>query len=686
MRIWQALPIALMLFTASWFVYANSELVESVIDGTNDTEEDFPDSLIIQSEEKWLVLLIDLQDKPTKQGSDLETLHTLLDRNHGVSNYLTEMTGGTSIFEFDVHNTILHASLSEKEYGKDVGGVRDSGIGTSGGASGLALEALNAADAQGINWNKYDLNSDNVVDRILIIHTGGAQEDGGNPNEIWSHFGYLTEDVEFNGSIISTYAMASLMSNVGTIVHEMLHSFGAADLYAVHDELPQDDWKGVGDFDIMASGNWGENSAGESRPVLPMAATMNLIGIERFEEIKPFEVGSNAEQEFELDAMSNSGSAYRIELTSGEYLWLEYRHKSGIDIALPGSGLLVSVQDNSVGNITLNNVNRNSQNPYLMVIEADGNSGLITGSNSGEDSDLFKNGSKFGSDGMTIRDRYGTLVPWLIEVNQVEDSKLKFNFSTATLPVISMNLASNPVEILAEEQISMLISANANCDFNAELFSDDSRILEFNSQLELGVNNIVGVWDDDLDLDSGTLMGMLKCGEVEQLNVKFEWQVIGNRIVTSSYEGKIHFEEIREITIPLEFEGNQSRSYLIEYVGPLERIATNPNKETLKPGDELIVTIDPQGLLSPGMYARGEIILHDDFYEHRINIVLQSEFIEGQSQLSEFLGGPAQLFALSLALGGLWFLLSINSSNQKKLESSPEDIENIENLHEEIYF
>ena len=112
----------------------------------------------------------------------------------------------------------------------------------------------------------------------------------------------------------------------------------------------------------------------------------------------------------------------------------------------------------------------------------------------------------------------------------------------------------------------------------------------------------------------------------------------------------------------------------------------SPNKITLNPGDELVVKIDPQGLLSPGMYARGEIILHDNFYEHRINIVLQSEFIEGQSSVSEFIGGPGQLFAISLALGGLWFLLSISSSNQTKIEPDSDIYENLEEFSNETDF
>jgi len=685
MRIWVALPIAMMLFISSWYVYVNPEIIESVIENsTGDVEEEEKMALQFQSEENWLVLLIDFHDKPTTENKNLETAKSLINGENGVSNYLTEMADGKSIINFEFHDNVLHGTYNEDLYGRDVNGVRDHGVSDSGGASGLATEALNQANFHGVNWGDFDLNSDGVVDRILILHTGGVQEDGGNSNEIWSHFGYLEEELTFNGSTIFTYAMAGLKSNIGTIVHEMLHSFGAADLYAVHDDLPQDNWKGVGDFDIMASGNWAENSAGDSRPVLPMAATMNLIGIDRFEEIKLEEIGSNSEVNFELDPMSNSGNAYRIKLSENEFLWFEFRHQSGLDSELPGSGLLVSIEDKDVGNITLNNVNRDSENPYLVVVEADANGDLLSGRDSGESTDLFVNGTKFGSEGIEIRERYGSLVPWLIEIENVTADSLKLVFKTGLLPIISVVLGSNPIELLQDEIFLMDVYAAADCDFNAELFSDDSRILRLESQLTKGSNEVYGTWDDAQNSNSGLLFGILKCGETAQLNMKFGWKLIGNRIDTSEFEGKIHFEEVREIIIPLEYEGNGSRTYQLEYVGPLERIAISPSIVTLAPGDDLIVTIDPQGLLTPGMYARGHIIFHDGFYQDDIEVVLQSELIEGGSSFFKYIGGPNQLISISLALGGIWFLLSIPTSHQK-IESNNEE-EPLGEISEEIYY
>ncbi len=685
MRIWIALPIAMMLFVSSWYVYVNPEIIESVIENSNDDEEEEgKKSLQVQPVENWLVLLIDFHDKPSTENKNIETAKSLINGENGVSNYLTEMVDGRSIINFEFHDTVLHGIYNEDVYGRDVNGIRDNGISDSGGASGLATEALNQANLQGVNWEDFDLNSDGIVDRLLILHTGGVQEDGGNSNELWSHFGYLEEELKFNESTIFTYAMAGLKSNIGTIAHEMLHSFGAADLYAVHDDLPQDNWKGVGDFDIMASGNWAENSAGESRPVLPMAATMNLIGIDRFEEINLEEIGSNAEANFELSPMSNSGNAYRIKLSENEFIWFEYRHQSGLDTELPGSGLLVSIEDKEVGNITLNNVNRDSVDPYLVVVEADGNGDLLSGRDSGDSTDLFVNGTKFGSEGIEIRERYGSLVPWLIQIENVTEDSLKLVLKTETLPIISVVLGSNPIELLQDEEFLMDVYATEDCDLNAELFSDDSRILRLESQLTKGLNEVYGTWDDALNLNSGLLFGIIKCGDTAQLNMKFGWKLIGNRIDTSNFEGKIHFEEVREIVIPLEFEGNGSRTYQLEYIGPLERIVTSPSKVTLAPGDDLIVTIDPQGLLTPGMYARGQIIFHDGLYQDEIEVVLQSEFIEGGSSFFKFISGPNQLISISLALGGIWFLLSIPSSHQK-IESNDEE-ESLEEISEEIYY
>ena len=65
---------------------------------------------------------------------------------------------------------------------------------------------------------------------------------------------------------VKHFTISSVHSGVGTVVHEMLHQMGALDLYDVHSDLPTSNWNGIGDWGIMASGNWNGNGA---IPALP---------------------------------------------------------------------------------------------------------------------------------------------------------------------------------------------------------------------------------------------------------------------------------------------------------------------------------------------------------------------------------------------------------------------------------
>ena len=95
-----------------------------------------------------------------------------------------------------------------------------------------------------------------------------------------------------------------------------------------------------------------------------------------------------------------------------EFIWIEYRSNHGYDSNLPGNGLLVLQQDLRAGEIEDNLVNSHPERAWLKVIEADGEQNMVAGNNDGEESDVFKDGETFGSQGITIRNRDGILVDW----------------------------------------------------------------------------------------------------------------------------------------------------------------------------------------------------------------------------------------------------------------------------------
>ena len=146
------------------------------------------------------------------------------------------------------------------------------------------VEQSAAALLSGEDLSRWDFDGDGTVDRLLILHSGGAQESGGGSDAIWSHMSWLDEPLEVGDWQVGHYTIASLDSGIGTVVHEMLHQMGAHDLYDVHSDLPSSNWNGLGDWDIMASGNWNGNGA---IPSMPGAATLNLIGAKRSMTVDP---------------------------------------------------------------------------------------------------------------------------------------------------------------------------------------------------------------------------------------------------------------------------------------------------------------------------------------------------------------------------------------------------------------
>ena len=309
---------------------------------------------------------------------------------------------------------MVTATGSLSAYGSDNGVERDS---SSDGTHlpMLLAEEVVTSTRNSINWNKYDLNGDGTVDRLLILHTTIGQESGGNSNRIWSHFTTFENPVDLGDELsVSHYAMASLGSKsdgFGTAMHEMLHQMGAYDLYP-SDGQQTSIWKGVGDWDIMASPNWNDDG---KTPSLPMSSTLATIGLSNYVTVDFNWVEQGGYCSADSIFFSPQDMAkidYRIPIGQGEYVWIEYRGGNQYDQQLPGTGILVSYQDTTIDGYDDNELNINNKRPYLKVIEADGDNELLNGGNEGQSSDIFRNGSSFGNTGIEIRNHDGVLVNW----------------------------------------------------------------------------------------------------------------------------------------------------------------------------------------------------------------------------------------------------------------------------------
>ena len=487
-------PILVALLLASSWAFTNNDTVEQwVSENTIVVQEQEVPLLQLQEQERWLVIVIDFESSPATESSGPTQAELLL--NDVAREYLSQLSGSNTQVHIDVSPRVTRASGSLSDYGSDFNGNRDMDANGEFLPMKLAEEAvldhINYAD-----WDEYDLNDDGIVDRLLILHTSKGQEESpGQTSNIWSHFTRFDTSIEVeNGVDVGHYTMASIRtgsSGMGTILHEMMHQMGAMDLYPVHEAGHLNDWQGIGDWDIMASGNW---NGGGVWPALPTSASLELLGANRTQTMD-LTWPSSAQAPcigptILMKGMSENGSSLKVPLTEEESVWIEYRSNFGFDQHLPGYGILVTYQDRSVGDEEQNELNRDPDQPWLTVIEADGRTDLRNGVNSGEASDVFQNGSSFGAEGVLIYDHDGFLVPWVATVEINITVEIRF-----TAPNCSSGISIDAPDfggvLLPDESFPLSVSVEQHCMFTHNLTVSDGRTFsEQETQLTQGTTNV----------------------------------------------------------------------------------------------------------------------------------------------------------------------------------------------------
>ena len=632
---------------------------------TNDAE-----IVEMQDDERWLVVIVEFPDS-LADSNTVDRANSMLMGANSAATYFSEISNGRSTLTADVQSTIHTAHHSEAAYGRDSGTDRDIGDESTGGPAGLVEEALTET-FDNVDMAPYDFDKDGWVDRLLVIHTGDAQEDGGGQNSIWSHYAPLSPGFEAGGKSIGAYTMASFSSNgLGTMIHEMLHMLGAVDLYDVHTAVPSSDWSGVGAWDIMASGNWNGNGR---TPALPTSGTLDLIGA-----IEPLDlsIGSLVAENQSytiLPHVPNAGTV-RFTIAPGEYIWMETRVDSGFDRDLPAHGLLVTQEDRHHADFEHNEVNRDPDHAYLKVIEADQDASLENGIDDDE-GDIFTSGS-FGADGIQIRDGHGRLVPWTVSIDSVDSSGADITVSHPGPGHAEIMPPRTPTRLLGDENVPITFTAKQECMPWSQLTSSDGRVVSL-----IGARMLVAGETADFPLafsqsatpgTTGFIEGTLGCGtQNPATDIILEWSIVSNRLIPELLEGEIDVTSVVTLEHVLSFDGSGTTSYDVVIEGPLSRIATTDYRQSLGPGSVLALEINPNGLLSPGMLANGKVQLYDEFgLAGEFNVTLQAEPPGSVGGVLMWMAEPSNNVQLISILMAFWVISSGTRGGKKTTEEMP---------------
>ena len=667
---WLGFPLIFLLLTAAVFSFVNDDFVEDWLKNNSITiQNDDSDILSIQEIENWPVIIVDFNGRNTNQATAINDAEDMLIPH--ADDYFSQLSGGEVSVNVDVHQVMVTATGSLSAYGSDNGVERDS---SSDGTHlpMLLAEEVVTSTRNSINWNKYDLNGDGTVDRLLILHTTIGQESGGNSNRIWSHFTTFENPVDLgNGLSVSHYAMASLGSKsdgFGTAMHEMLHQMGAYDLYP-SDGQQTSIWKGVGDWDIMASGNWNDDG---KTPSLPMSSTLATIGLSNYVTVDFNWVEQGGYCSADSIFFSPQDMAkidYRIPIGQGEYVWIEYRGGNQYDQQLPGTGILVSYQDTTIDGYDDNELNINNKRPYLKVIEADGDNELLNGGNEGQSSDLFRNGSSFGNTGIEIRNHDGVLVNWYAEVvisNQIEILFKVDNCDSS----FHLDLPNHAVTVLPNEPIPIIASSSLDCTIQNGLNSTDGRLVSISpNQIQQNVDTMMSVtFNSAAQPNSMTrLVGTMTCGSQHR---DIDIEILSLSIIpkNSTFISTIPVTSSTQIKIPIDSTGTGNHNFDYKIDGPLSRIAESEQNLRLTGNDDfLIIDINPNNLLTNNMIVNGVIeIMDSNDNIWLIDVELTAESSAAKS-LNDYIS-PGQMIGLACMFAALWIFLTMKENQTEKVE------------------
>ena len=176
--------------------------------------------------------------------------------------------------------------------------------------------------------------------------------------------------------------------------------------------------------------------------------------------------------------------------------------------------------------------------------------------------------------------------------------------------------------------------------------------------MNIGKNNIKIFDYTDVSTKQGIVSGKIGCIDENLVDFSTQWYIVGHKLSNQTLETSIIWDTKSTIELFPTYIGNNSRSYSITLDGPVERIGTVITQGIINTNDSIMIDINPNGLLEPGMIAKGDLVFVDNKKtEQRIPIILTSNYDLPLMDLVSWLSIPSN--SLTIISVSLFFSFAI---------------------------
>jgi len=252
-------------------------------------------------------------------------------------------------------------------------------------------------------------DDDGYVDNLCIVHSGGDYAMTGDPAHIWSHRGSEYVNTA-DGVDVNRYVMCSEDDWTSVYIHEYGHLIGKLPDFYDTDYSSS----GIGDWGIMSSGSH-----------LDPPCHFTSYSKTKLGWLSPTELNSSM-QDITIPPLDTDSSAVRLWVHHPyEYFMIENRQKIGLDVALPGAGVLIWHVDERRGG------NSNEDHKLLDLEEASGIQDMdLDRYNDGGQDDVWDQNQEFSPTSLPNSNDYdGESSGWIV-------TNIRYDGLNATIDVL----------------------------------------------------------------------------------------------------------------------------------------------------------------------------------------------------------------------------------------------------------